>query len=164
MGVNEALAIIQKMGSLDHAELSFHESCPFDADLTVRLPSWGIQLCFDAYQQDLRVITVRLQGDATEAKSGRPGAAGAAAGASGPEVPEGSLLPSLVYGGREFAAAGLAPSLREIYQMFGPTWIGDFRQQPEPLYLLQYPGLAFEFPLPQDLFEALAASNLATAE
>eukprot|EP00439_Symbiodinium_sp_Y106_P053368 s907_g7.t1 len=119
MGVNEALAIIQKMGSLDHAELSFHESCPFDADLTVRLPSWGIQL---------------------------PGAAEAA----GPEVPEGSLLPSLVYGGREFAAAGLAPSLREIYQMFGPTWIGDFRQEPEPLYLLQYPGLAFEFPLPQD--------------
>lgn len=43
--------------------------------------------------------------------------------------------------------------------MFGPTWIGDFRQEPEALYLLQYPGLAFEFPLPQDLFEALAAKG-----
>ena len=126
--------------------------------VTVRLQA-DIRQSQRAFAQD------RGQGGATEDKSGRPGAAEAA----GPEVPEapgighraegrphiraegselsaqlkGSLLPSLVYGGREFAAAGLAPSLREvgkrsrdrkgsltsrfpwvrqIYQMFGPTW------------------------------------------
>ncbi|CAE8617168.1 unnamed protein product, partial [Polarella glacialis] len=138
MGVNEALAIVQKMGSLDHAEFSFDEQCPFDTDMCLRLPSLGLQLCFDAFQQDLRVIAVCLQAADHEA----------------------SMLPTLAYGSRVFAGAmsqRAPPCLREVYQMFGPTWIGDFRPSGRAAYLLRYPGLTFEFPLPEDMVDMLAA-------
>ncbi|CAJ1403258.1 unnamed protein product [Effrenium voratum] len=141
MGVNEALAVVQKMGSLDFAEFNFDEQRPFAADLVLRLPSWGLQLCFDPYQQDLRLISVRLLPED--------------AGVSEPEAPEASLLPELTYSGQTL---GNPPNLREVYQMFGPTWIGDFRRE-KAAYLLRYPGLAFEFPLPEDMVDKLAAKG-----
>jgi len=58
--------------------------------------------------------------------------------------------PDLIYSGQKVTAM----CLREVYQLFGPTWIGDFQHQP-PSYLLKYPGLAFEFPL-QDMEAAVA--------
>lgn len=133
MGVNKALSIVQKMGSLDCAEMSFDEQQPFSVDLTLRLPTWGLQLCFDSYQQDLRLISVRLQEVERVREEARP---------------------ELVYSGQKFTAS----SLREVYQTFGPTWIGDFQHQPAA-YLLKYPGLAFEFPLPQEMVETLAAKG-----
>ncbi|CAK9105155.1 unnamed protein product [Durusdinium trenchii] len=137
MGVNEALSIVQKMGSLDRAEFSFDDQRPFDVDLTLRLPSWGLQLCFDSYQQDLRLISVRLQEDEVEQLEAR------------------ALAPELIYSGQKFNSLGL----RDIYQIFGPTWIGDFRVGDSPAYVLRYPGLAFEFPLPEDMVDALAAKE-----
>lgn len=156
MGVNEALAIVQKMGSLDKAEFSFDEQCPFETDLSLCMPSLGLQLCFDSFQQDLRVITVRLQASdsaAAEVSEGED---------EGRNAPEANLLPPLAYNGRVFAgatgpSARAPPCIREVYNMFGPTWIGDFRPEGRPAYLLRYPGLAFEFPLPADLVDSLAA-------
>lgn len=156
MGVNEALAIVQKMGSLDKAEFSFDAQCPFETDLSLSMPSLGLQLCFDSFQQDLRVITVRLQVSDPAAAEGSEGED------EGRDSPEANLLPPLAYNGRVFAGATgplarAPPCIREVYNMFGPTWIGDFRPEGRPAYLLRYPGLAFEFPLPEDLVDSLAA-------
>ncbi|CAE8624930.1 unnamed protein product, partial [Polarella glacialis] len=102
MGVNEALAIVQKMGSLDHAEFSFDEQCPFDTDMSLRLPSLGLQLCFDAFQQDLRVIAVCLKAADHEA----------------------SMLPTLAYGSRVFAGSETFGHLEEQHICF------DIRDSP----------------------------------
>jgi len=140
MGVNEALAVVQKMGSLEGAEFSFDEQRLFDTDLSIQLPSLGMQLCFDGFQQDLRLITVCLQ-------------------------PEVGQPPALTYAGRSFAGLRRgALQLRDACAVFGPTHIGDFRAaKPEAgqraAYLLQYPGLTLEFLLPEEMVEALAASG-----
>jgi len=149
MGVNEALSIVQKMGSLDAAEFSFDEQRLFDTDLSLRMPSLGLQLCFDGFQQDLRVISVCIQASAAQRDGGQ----------------DLVVVPPLVYGNRTFAGGGQsALALRDVYKMFGPTWIGDFRfanvaTGDHAAYFLRYPGLAFEFPLPEDLVEALAARS-----
>merc|ERR1719162_1006090 len=41
--------------------------------------------------------------------------------------------------------------------MFGPTWIGDFQSEGQASYFLRYPGLMFEFPLPEESFHDLVA-------
>eukprot|EP00930_Biecheleria_cincta_P033694 TRINITY_DN23343_c0_g1_i1.p1 TRINITY_DN23343_c0_g1~~TRINITY_DN23343_c0_g1_i1.p1 ORF type:complete len:641 (-),score=107.15 TRINITY_DN23343_c0_g1_i1:32-1738(-) len=122
------------------------------------MPSLGLQLCFDSFQQDLRVITVRLQA------SDDAVAVGSEAEEEDRDAPEANLLPPLAYNGRVFAgatgpSARAPPCIREVYNMFGPTWIGDFRPEGRPAYLLRYPGLAFEFPLPEDLVDGLAAKG-----
>lgn len=140
MGVNAALQVVQKMGSLDRAEFSFDEKHPFETDLSLRLPSMGLQLCFDGFQQDLRVIAVCLQSQAP----------------LDDEMPEALRLPSLLYGGCVFASSARPPPcLRDVYSVFGPTWIGDFRPGGRAAYLLRYPGLTFEFLLPEDLVDTL---------
>jgi len=147
MGVNEALALVQKMGSLEQAEFSFDEHRVFDVDLSLRLPSLGLQLCFDAFQQDLRIISVCLSPDEADTV----------------EKEQGALLasPPLTYIGRVFGGQNQpALTFRKVYGMFGPTWIGDFRVgNGQSTYLLRYPGLAFEFPLPEDMMEALSAAR-----
>lgn len=143
MGVNEALAVVQKMGSLDRAEFNFDEG-RMDADLTLQLPSLGVHLCFDGFLQDLRIITIVLQ---------RAAEGGQGGGGSTP-----ARLPAIAYGGRIFAGAQHpAIAFRDVYAMFGPTWIGDFKTSSPAVYHLRYPGLTFEFTLPDDLAEALAA-------
>mmetsp|Transcript_56837 Transcript_56837/g.158298 ORF Transcript_56837/g.158298 Transcript_56837/m.158298 type:complete len:657 (+) Transcript_56837:80-2050(+) len=153
MGVNEALAVIQKMGSLDRAEFCFDERRIFDVDLSLRLPSLGLQLCFDGFQQDLRVIVVQLRA------IGSTGTGGGELADEG-ERYRPDMLPSLTYGGRVFAGPR-RPALcfRDLYSMFGPTWIGDFRVSEPTAYYLRYPGLTFEFPLPPDMIDALAAKG-----
>lgn len=143
MGVNEALATIQKM-RLDKAEFNFDERRVFDTDMCLRLPSLGIQLCFDGFQQDLRLIVVCFQQQPAFGSSG-----------TGSEP---TMLPSLSYGGRIFVGAQHPEvNFREVYTMFGPTWIGDFQSGSRSAYTLRYPGLAFEFPLPEDMVDTLAA-------
>lgn len=194
MGVNEALAVVQKMGSLDQAEFSFDEHRLFDVDLSLRLPSMGLQLCFDGLLQDLRVIVVQLQ--CSEGPGGDCGAETAGGGGGGdgrtgentrgasrghgqrggrvsgvaakggedaraavaPDLPPPSL-PPLAYSGRVFAGAKKpALCLRDVCTMFGPTWIGEFHTgEDDAAYFLRYPGLTFEFPLPADWVEELAA-------
>lgn len=145
MGINEALAVVQRMGSLDRAELSFDDQRPLDVDIALRLPSLGLQLCFDGFQQDLRVISVRLQPEMGESNA---------------LLKEASMLPPLSYGGQIFASAlRPPPTLRDLYPMLGPTWIGDFKPQGRSSYLLRYPGLALEVPLPSDMVETLAAKG-----
>lgn len=144
MGVNEALAVVQKMGSLDRAEFSFDEAHLFDADLALQLPSMGVHLCFDGFLQDLRVISIALQRSAED----NQGVNGVAP----------FRIPAIAYGGRVFAGSQQpAISFRDVYAMFGPTWIGDFKTSRPAAYFLRYPGLTFEFPLPDDAAEALAA-------
>jgi len=159
MGVNEAVAIIQKMGSLDRAELCLDEHRLFDIDVTLRLPTLGLQLCFDAFQQDLRMITVCLD-EAGGSRSRK-------LEAIEPHRTEATeLLGStqsiqrlpLSYGGRLFTGRHEPQlQLRDIYAMFGPTWIGDFLTEGGAAYHLRYPGLTFEFPMPGALLESLAA-------
>eukprot|EP00928_Gymnodinium_smaydae_P044266 TRINITY_DN29535_c0_g2_i1.p1 TRINITY_DN29535_c0_g2~~TRINITY_DN29535_c0_g2_i1.p1 ORF type:complete len:613 (-),score=136.80 TRINITY_DN29535_c0_g2_i1:8-1846(-) len=142
MGVNEALAAVQRMGSLDRGDFCFDERRIFESDLCLSLPSLGLQLCFDGFRQDLRVIIVRLH-PGSEADDDRG---------------EASMLPLLSYGGRVFAGGKRkAPTLKELCQMCGPTYIGDFAAQDGgAAYFLRYPGLAFECPLPEDLLDDLA--------
>lgn len=163
MGVNEALAEVQKMGSLETAELSFDEQRLFVTDVSLRLPTLGLQLCFDGFQQDLRVISVLLQ--PTESDAEQAPADDQIMFVTESAASPGSALPALVYGGQTFAGAGQpALALRDVYNMFGPTWIGDFRTSnpsncDAAAYFLRYPGLTFEFSLPEELVESLAARD-----
>lgn len=172
MGVNEALAVVQKMmGSLDRCGLfGFDETRIFETDLSLRLPSLGFQLCFDAYGQDLCVIAVWLQPDNEASspdlsKADSSGALGRGiqatnigAATGGHTATEPMLLQPLSYGGLTFAGVQQAAlTFRDIYKMFGPTWVGDFHADGQAAYFLRYPGLAFEFPLPEDLVDELAA-------
>ncbi|CAK0875936.1 unnamed protein product, partial [Prorocentrum cordatum] len=151
MGVNEALAVVQRMGSLDTAELSFDERGSLDTDLCLRLPALGAQLCFDAFQQDLRVIVVRFRHGASSREGSADGEEG---------CPSLAALPPLAHAGRPFGGMQQRSlSLRDIYAMFGLTWIGEFRPGAEAAYLLKYRGLTFEFPLPEDAVEALEAQG-----
>eukprot|EP00747_Dinoflagellata_sp_TGD_P207780 gnl/TRDRNA2_/TRDRNA2_81316_c0_seq1.p1 gnl/TRDRNA2_/TRDRNA2_81316_c0~~gnl/TRDRNA2_/TRDRNA2_81316_c0_seq1.p1 ORF type:complete len:763 (-),score=146.34 gnl/TRDRNA2_/TRDRNA2_81316_c0_seq1:57-2345(-) len=162
MGINEALAVVHKLAGLDSAEVSFDEKEIFASDLTLRIPSFGLQLCFDGFQQDLRVIALWLQ-QPWDAESELPGTK--VPNSTEDESAEGSSLaaepqslPTLTYGGRIFAGCK-EPLLcfRDVYTMFGPTWIGDFQRGKRAAYFLRYPGLTFEFPLPEELFDSLAA-------
>eukprot|EP00927_Polykrikos_kofoidii_P078047 TRINITY_DN74927_c0_g1_i1.p1 TRINITY_DN74927_c0_g1~~TRINITY_DN74927_c0_g1_i1.p1 ORF type:complete len:778 (+),score=142.53 TRINITY_DN74927_c0_g1_i1:146-2479(+) len=158
MGVNEALAIVQRMGSLDQAEFSFDERRLFDVDMSLRVSSMGFQLCFDGLQQDLRVIAVDLQ-QCEDIGSGGDDSLNVSSTTSNGPLPPPPALPPMAYSGRVFASARKpAPTLRDVCTIFGPTWIGDFQADlNEAAYFLRYPGLSFEFPLPSALVEELAA-------
>jgi len=162
MGVNEALGVVQRMGSLDKAEFSFDEQRPFDCDLSLKMPSLGLQFCFDGFQQDLRLISVCLQqtagADSSCAAQEDAGMDDRRSSGSADEEDISSMLPTLSYSGRVFAGVQRpAPCLSDVYAMFGPTWIGDFQQGEHAAYFLRYPGVAFEFPLPRDMVDSLAA-------
>jgi hypothetical protein len=60
-----------------------------------------------------------------------------------------------------FADANLAPTFLLIYELFGPTFPGNYEPNKQA-YCLNYPGLSFLFPIPekfQDLYSAVAGEG-----
>lgn len=49
----------------------------------------------------------------------------------------------------QFSAPEAIPSLQIIYDKFGPTFAGRYSAD-KTEYVLEYPGLAFTFPIPAE--------------
>eukprot|EP00397_Hematodinium_sp_SG-2012_P010930 GEMP01011056.1.p1 GENE.GEMP01011056.1~~GEMP01011056.1.p1 ORF type:complete len:474 (+),score=61.77 GEMP01011056.1:50-1471(+) len=145
--VNQAVAIIQKFRA--EAEVSFSESDPHGVDIIIRLPQLGLQLTFDGYAQTLHVIIVWL-GPADSRPSSPLSNNAGETGHFGHH--------QLSYCGRVFSGIqGITPNMRDIYALFGPSYLGDFHRGCDgPSYFLKYPGLTFEFSLPEDSFDSLS--------
>jgi len=165
--VNQSLRIAQKYRQ--EIELAFSESTsPHSIDVVIRLPTLGLQLNFDGYTQALHVIIVWIGPLDTDGNSPRWNATSSDdtsrkskdkddALSQGP--PPNSPQRQLSYCGRVFSGIdGTTPVMSDIYSLFGPSYLGDFHRGCDgPSYLLKYPGLSFEFMLPEDQFDELSA-------
>jgi len=64
----------------------------------------------------------------------------------------------LFYSGTTFSAPEVTATFNLIYQLFGPSFPGDYNNELHS-YFLHYPGLSFQFPIPAK-FQSLYANDL----
>lgn len=48
-----------------------------------------------------------------------------------------------------FSSSKITPTFISIYSLFGPTYPGSLCE--DNIYCLEYPGISFEFPLPESM-------------
>lgn len=125
--VGSVLAQLQAQPTLlrgQPASLSSSSAEPSTVDLTLELPALGLRLRFDARTQRLHLI------DAFDSSRG----------------PLIYMKSPLCVSGAQGTAPAL-PTLSQLYRLFGPTFLGTFSSS-ERVYMLQYPGVAMAFHLP----------------
>ena len=112
-------------------DISYAPSSPLTSPLVLNLPANGLRLRFDGPEQTLRLVEV-LDFSHTQ----------------------------LSYRNVEFvklpeshAATSVGPTFRQVYNMMGPTFPGEYlppsssSRKDLGSYVLSYPGIAFSFPL-----------------
>jgi hypothetical protein len=140
-------------------ELVYSPDRPVAEPVAVVLPENGIRLRFDGVEQRLRLIEVldftKNHVTFKERDLVRP--------ANSTSAP-GSPVPGE-------SSSGSGPSFRHIYhRLLGPTYAGEFIPPPsgqgDGIYVLSYPGVAFNFPLgtstyspDKDVVSLLSASS-----
>lgn len=114
-------------------ELSYSAEYPLSVPIVINLPDNGVRLRFDAPDQRLRLIEVL---DFHRSNF---------------TYKDNDLIPNLetAIHGPDRARSSLA--YRRIYQLFGPSYPGEFisptTKTGSGTYVLSYPGIAFSFPL-----------------
>lgn len=106
------------------ASLTSSSAEPSAVDLTLELPALGLRLRFDARTQRLHLI------DAFDSTRG----------------PLVYMKTPLCVSGAQGSTPAL-PTLSQLYRLFGPTFLGTFSPA-DRVYMLQYPGVAMAFHLP----------------
>ncbi|CAG8695122.1 8248_t:CDS:1 [Acaulospora morrowiae] len=101
-------------------DLKYAEESPIITDLFLSLPANGINMRFDGLIQRLKVI----------------------------EVYDFSKL-RLTYQDSEVSSSKVAPTFLSIYKIFGPTYPGELDKTRKE-YTLNYPGVSFVFPIPEE--------------
>lgn len=124
-------------------------------DLALTLPGQGLHLVFDGAQQRLRLVDVydptRLQVRLAEwwEEPVAPACGRLAPSRQAPHaapVPRAALHLQVTYGGHVFGGAASPPAFGRVCEALGPTYPGEPEGGQFPL---QYPGVAFLFPLAQ---------------
>ncbi|KAI8089869.1 uncharacterized protein BX664DRAFT_334119 [Halteromyces radiatus] len=100
-------------------ELKYGQLDPLRSSFIVCLPYNGINLWFDGSLQRLTAIECS---DPSKVK--------------------------LVYQNSDVSSSRTIPTFLLIYKCFGPTYLGEFKAD-QNIYILNYPGLSFTFPIPQ---------------
>lgn len=90
---------------------------PSSADICVSLNDCGIRLRFEPRSQRLHLI----------------------------DIHDLSKIP-LVYDGKRLTGTDASPTFRWIYEVFGPTYPGQYHKKKQ-VYMLQYPGVCVLFPM-----------------
>ena len=155
MSIRDCLGQLQEHLTEVPVQIVADETRPYSVDTVLELPSLGLRMRFHALHQRLVIVHVfdptkvtLLAGD-----SGQP-----FTGAAGP------------------------PSFQAAYALFGPTYPGQLERfkkygnnessescdcspsesgQESVVFMLQFQGVAFEFPVPPELEPAFAAPGLA---
>lgn len=114
-------------------DLSYSEEEPINHPVVIELPENGIRLRFDGPDQRLRLIEI-LDFHRTNFKYKNE-----------------DLIPNLETALHSPNRARTSLAYRRIYQLFGPSYPGEFIPSPDKsapgTYVLSYPGIAFSFPL-----------------
>eukprot|EP01119_Soliformovum_irregulare_P002139 TRINITY_DN1224_c0_g1_i2.p1 TRINITY_DN1224_c0_g1~~TRINITY_DN1224_c0_g1_i2.p1 ORF type:complete len:285 (-),score=54.11 TRINITY_DN1224_c0_g1_i2:357-1211(-) len=129
MSMAEAIADIQHRNKIiSHVEIKYNQIEPLANDIVLDLIQDGILLRFDSLTQRLRVVEIYNVSQVC-----------------------------LMYSSSIFSSAESSPTLVTISERFGPTHPGEFDSS-TGLYFLNYPGLAFAFPIPRK-YESLYANG-----
>eukprot|EP01137_Pigoraptor_chileana_P016156 Opistho-2@72748 len=119
MPVGAAIGFLRKhFRTINNVELKYSDANPTALALVINLADEGIQLRFDPASQRLKMVEVYDLGKT-----------------------------KLSYCGTRFCDGATEATFVAVYRLFGPSHPGDYdpgRQQ----YCLNYPGLAFIFPIP----------------
>lgn len=120
----EAVAVVSAHAdTLRQVEIKYSESDPVRQEIIMNFPSYGFHLRFESEKQCLRMVEVY---DVTRLQL--------------------RFAASLI-GGTTSSA-----SFVNLYECFGPTYAGKYDVS-KGMYALEYPGLLFEFPIPDKYAE-----------
>jgi hypothetical protein len=146
MSLRDCLEQLREHVADSPVQVVVDETRPYEVDVGLELPQQGLRLRFHALHQRLVVVDVF---DPTKL--------------------------TLVAGdsGQPFTGAAGPPSFQAAYALFGPTYPGRLeddggssggsRNSPAggKVFMLQFPGVAFEFPVPSHLEPAFTQPGLA---
>ncbi|KAG9299643.1 hypothetical protein G9A89_020814 [Geosiphon pyriformis] len=110
-------------------DFKYSDESPLSTDLFLSLPTNGLHLRFDAASQRLKCI----------------------------EIFDFSKL-RLAYQDSEVSSNKVVPTFLLIYKIFGPTYPGEFDRGKEE-YTLNYPGVSFVFPIPEEHISLFTTSS-----
>ncbi|RIB26842.1 hypothetical protein C2G38_2162196 [Gigaspora rosea] len=110
-------------------DLKYTDESPILTDLFLSLPANGINMRFDGPTQRLKSI----------------------------EVNDFSKL-RLTYQDSEVSSSKAAPTFLSIYKIFGPTYPGELDKKKNE-YTLNYPGVSFVFPIPEEHISLFVSST-----
>ncbi|KAL9653855.1 hypothetical protein ABK040_012916 [Willaertia magna] len=103
---------------MNKVDILYNDKNPLNNDILVKIVEEDIILYFESKTQRLKLIQIN---DVTKVK--------------------------LSYSGIYFSGPTIDASFVNIYQVFGPTYPGEFDDKTNS-YILTYPGLTFVFPIP----------------
>jgi len=134
MALPDAIELLK--ADATHFELLFNDAEPLQSDICLKVPKDGMNLRFEPKSQRLHLIDVYDL-----------------------------MMCRLSYTKNTvntcFADAHLTPTFLLIYELFGPTYPGQYDKSKQA-YFLKYPGLSFLFPIPEefrDLYDGTGNNN-----
>ncbi|RIA92291.1 hypothetical protein C1645_765441 [Glomus cerebriforme] len=110
-------------------DLKYDDEAPISTDVFLSLPANGIHMRFDGSSQRLKSV----------------------------QVSDFSKL-RLTYQDSEVSSGKVAPSFLSIYKIFGPTYPGELDGEKKE-YTLNYPGVSFVFPIPEEYISSYISSS-----
>ncbi len=133
MDLYDALQFIKKHHTtFPLVNVIYSQQNPLQNFIVADMPRAGIRLSFDGFTQKLKLIEVvdfNPTNPLTLEYNDTP-------------LPKGSVSLRAIYGGK----------------LFGPTYAGEYRKE-NAKYVLSYPGVAFSFPVGEDLVKARGLSD-----
>ncbi|CAI2171113.1 2419_t:CDS:10 [Funneliformis geosporum] len=110
-------------------DLKYDEEAPISTDIFLSLTANGIHMRFDSASQRLKSI----------------------------QVSDFSKL-RLTYHDSEVSSIKVTPTFLSIYKIFGPTYPGELDSKKKE-YTLNYPGISFVFPIPEEHISFYTSSS-----